>query len=584
MEGTPSQAQELLYNEKIRKYKTKERIYSFSSLTVILLAIILFLFSNGRTIPFSKHDWVVISDFENLTRDPDFDKSIYTAFTLSISQSRYFNVLSRTRMIENLQRMKFSYKGFIDENTAREIAVREGINLLVAPSISQVGKRFIITYKIVESKTGNLLRSIVLKAEDKDDILQALDRLSRSLRRELGESRYRITLQDKPLVKVTTSSLPALKQYSLGIESNYRQDFSEAKSYYENALRIDTDFVAAKASLGNINYEKFDSVVGKKLLNEVVRSADNLTDKEKYGIRAFYAINVEHNLTKGIENEKILIGLYPDDPAYHHNLGWYYQKAKRYEEAADEYKTAVRLNPKQALSYGGLLWTYLECLGKADSAYVWSNKMIANFPQNSWAYYYLGSACVCLDSLERGAASFTKAMKLNPNFLDNRYRLAHAYRAMGQYTYAIQVLEKINEVFKDEISVYYDIGVNYQGIGDKAKADRYFKVFKEKATSIWVKQFPNLSDTYIALSAVSSRLNETAISEQMLKKALLIDSTNYFKCAEVYCLQGKIEKAIDQIEKTLASGFRDLYMIKTDVDLQPLQTETHFRELLKKYF
>ena len=577
-------SEKFLYDEKIRKYKKKEKIYSFSSLTVILLVIILFMFSSGSLIPFTKHDWVVISDFENLTKEPVFDKSLYTAFTLTINQSRHLNVFPKSRMIETLQRMKTAYQGFINEQTGKEIAVREGINLLIAPSISQIGNRFVITSEIIESRTGNLIKSIVLYASNPDDILRTLDRLSRSVRRELGESRFHIVMQDKPLSKVTTSSLPALKQFSLGIESHYRLDFAAAKNYYESALRIDTGFVAAKASLGNLNYERFDTTLGKKLLREAVRSVDNLTDKEKFGILAFYAVNVEHNLNKGIENEKILTGLYPDDPAYHNNLGWYYQKANRYNEAASEYKAAVRINPSMALTYGGLLWVYLEKLGKVDSALVWSRKMIADNPQNAWGYFYLGSAYVCLDSLEKGASSFQRASDINPGFIMNMYRLAHTYHLMSRYRDAIRVLEKIPQLSNDELSAYYDIGVNYLGLDDRNEAGRYFRLFQEKASVRWMKEYPDLAETYISLGVVSARLKDNVTSEQFLKKALSLDSTVYDRYAEIYNQQGKIPQAIDQIQKALESGYRDLYWLKSNPDLLPLQREPHFRELLKKYF
>src|SRR5690606_22196214 len=115
-------------------------------------------------------------------------------------------------------------------------------------------------------------------------ILPVIGKLCRKVRRDLGECRYDIYLQDKPLTRVTTSSLVALKQYSLGYENHLNGNFSEARKYYENALRIDTGFTAAKASLGNILIQKFNDQGGKKLLGEAIRNADNLTNREKYGI------------------------------------------------------------------------------------------------------------------------------------------------------------------------------------------------------------------------------------------------------------------------------------------------------------
>ena len=190
--------------------------------------------------------------------------------------------------------------------------------------------------------------------------------------------------------------MEALKLFSLGIEKHYKLDFKGAREYYESALRVDTGFTAAKASLGNILIEKFDSEKGKELLRQAVRSVDNLTDKEKYGILGFYEIHVENNLPKGIEYTKRLTDLYPDDPAYRNNLGYYYQMSKQYEEAATEYKAALAINPNQALTYGGLLWLYLTNIGNIDSAMVWAEKMISDNPQNPWSY--------CLPGISMGVS------------------------------------------------------------------------------------------------------------------------------------------------------------------------------------
>ena len=587
------------YVSKINQYRKKEKVYSLSSLFVILAVVFIFLFSSGSTLPFSKRDRIIITDFENLTENPVFDKSLYTAFSLTINQSRYINVFPRSRMVETLARMKVEDLTFIDERSGREIAMREGINIYVVPSISEIGNKYAITAKILETKTGNLLKSIIINAETRDQILARLDQLSKRLRRDLGESRYKIATQDKPLSKVTTSSLEALKQYSLGIEHHYKLDFAAAKSYYENALNIDSGFTAAKASLGNLMIERFDPVKGRQLLSEAVKYVDNLTNKEKYGIIAFYAVNVENNIEKGIENTKILTDLYPDDPAYHNNLGWYYQMSGNFEEALNEYKTAVTINPNQALTYGGILWVYLEKLGKADSAFVWAQKMISDNPQNAWGYFYLASAYIGLDSISKAAAAYQKAREINPYFITNQYRLAQLYHTQGQYKEAIRILEKILEINQkggtgnseaihernqNEPSAYYDLGVNYQSIGNKEEARKYYSIYKKIVREERLIKLPENANSYITMGRVMVRMEDVDSSLLMLKKAIEIDSTLHVPVAGILCLQGDVAGALSQIEKALEDGYRDITWLKINPDLQILQNDSRFRSLLEKYF
>jgi tetratricopeptide (TPR) repeat protein len=378
--------------------------------------------------------------------------------------------------------------------------------------------------------------------------------------------------------------LEALKLFSIGIDQHLQQDFESARKYYEAALQIDTGFTAARASLGNINIEKFDPVKGRELLSQAVKSVNNLTERERLGILAFYASNVEKNLPKAIEYNNTRINLYPDDATARNNAGWYFQNSGQYEKAVKEYKEAVRIDPKMALSYGGILWTYIEYLGEADSAKVWSEKMISENPQNAWGYCYMGSAWIMVDSVAKAKLYFQKAREINPDLIVNLYRLAHTCRLQEQYDEAIPILKHIIETDKGEVSAYYDLGVNFQTMGNLEEARMYYSKFKKIASEEWIKNYPDDAATYTSLAAVSARLGEIDSSKLMLQKAIGIDSASHESIAEVLCLQGKANDALMQLQQALDKGYRNLFWLKLTPDLEILKYDIRFRDLLDKYF
>ena len=555
---------------------------------IILLAIvsvIFILFYRGTSIPFTERDWIVITDFENHTEETIFDKSLNTAFSLNINQSRYINVITRKRMLETLKRMKKEDRQYINGETGREIAIREGIKIYLVPGISRVGKQYILTVKIQESKTDSILRSEVLYAKNQDEIIEKLDELTKKVRRNLGESRYEILEQSKPLSKATTYSLEALKQLSLGIESHLNMDFEKAKTHYENAIRIDSNFTTAKASLGNILFEKFDKEEGQKWLEQAILSIDNLTDREKYSILAFYAVKIENDLDKGIEFTETLIELYPDDPVPHNNLGWYFQNQGFNERAVEEYKVALRIDPYLMLTYGGVIWTYLTNFAQMDSAKTWSNRMIKYGPENAWGYFYLGSVYVGIDSLEKAKNEFLKAKGLNSYFYShmNQYRLAHVYRLQGKYDEAIKVLEEILSMDPKEKSINYDLGINYDLLGDSKKARSCFLEYKKTAKKR-MDEHPEDPNSYIYYGTLLTHLGEKENGWEIGEKGIELDSTYHFSFAQLLAVQNRKSEAIDQLEKVFYNGYRDLVWVKLHPDLQVLQKEARFQELIDKYF
>jgi len=269
----------------------------FLGLGAAILA--LFLFSRRPAQSFAARDWVLVADFDNQTNDPIFDQSLLTAFSVSLEQSRYVNIYPRSRIREVLARMKKDAAIKIDDAVAQEIAVREGIRALIFPSISGVGEDYRLASRIRDVKSGMDVKTTVVKAKGRQRILDSLDELAAKVREDLGESLPPVSRTSHPLPAVTTASLDALKQYSIGAEKRTEGlNLEEAKFYFENALKIDPAFTAARTWLGILDFEHFDREEGKRLLSEAVRSADNLTDHEKYGLLAFHARAVEGNLEK----------------------------------------------------------------------------------------------------------------------------------------------------------------------------------------------------------------------------------------------------------------------------------------------
>ena len=142
----------------------------------ILAAVLIMVWFSGRNpaLAFAARDFVLISDFENQTGDPVFDKSLTTAFTTSLGQSSYANVYSRRRISEALKRMKKPAVDRIDEPLAQEIAVREGLKVIVLPSISGVGENYRVAASIRDVASGKDVKSEFVKANGKDKVLDAV--------------------------------------------------------------------------------------------------------------------------------------------------------------------------------------------------------------------------------------------------------------------------------------------------------------------------------------------------------------------------------------------------------------------------
>jgi eukaryotic-like serine/threonine-protein kinase len=555
----------------------------------VLAALLSMVWLSGRTpaLAFAARDFVLISDFENQTGDPVFDKSLTTAFATSLGQSSYANIYSRLRITETLKRMEKPAADRIDEPLAQEIAVRDGLKVIVLPSISGVGENYRVAASIRDVASGKDVKTELVKATGKDKVLDAVDTLSAAIRKDLGESLQTVS-QSKRLSAVTTQSLDALRQYSIARDKALALQWDEARVYYENALRIDPNFTSARASLGMVHVEQtmnglphFDGEEGKRLLSDAVKHVEGLTDREKYGILAFHARAVEKNPGKAIGYLKTLMALYPDDSVTHVNLGRTYTQMGRVPEALVEYKEATRIDPRFVLAYGNLAGAYLYQMGDVPSALPVCQKILELDTGNAWAQDCLGFAYFAKNDLPQAQAAFEKAVAANPQAILSRYRLAHTHRLQGRYQQAIETLQQIERVDPSETSVFYEMGVVYEQMGDRQKARESFTRYRHEVETREKKTLHE-PGTQLALAAASARLGETGRARLMLRKAMAKAPQLHLEAAFVLSLLDEKKEAVGQLELAIQNGYSNYIWLKMNPDLLPLHGYPAFEQLMSK--
>ena len=96
--------------------------------------------------------------------------------------------------------------------------------------------------KAVNCQSGDPLAEQQVTAASKEKVLDALGEAASKLRSELGESLATVQKLDVPLAEATTSSLEALKAYSLGRRPATRKATAAALPYYQRAIELDPNF------------------------------------------------------------------------------------------------------------------------------------------------------------------------------------------------------------------------------------------------------------------------------------------------------------------------------------------------------
>ena len=417
---------------------------------ILALTISLIIYYPRQAISFSERDWILIADIENLSDEEAFDSALNEAITIDIQQSQWVNVFDRGKIEQTLKRMERTGEERIDESLGLEICKREGIKAMLVPKISHVGDTYSLSTSIVDVNTGTRRSPIRVTVTGKDEILiSAVDDLSMRIRKDLGESMQSIEKNDKSLARVTTSSLAALEQYSLGREKHRSpQSWEEVMVFYKNAIEIDSTFSAAYAAVGTVYNNIDETGRAKEYYIKAFQYSDNLTDRERYRIMAEYHNIVEEDPGKAMQTYKMFLEMYPDDSAARNNLGLTYIRLGRFDEAAAEFRKTLEADPYHMVAYNNLMILYTD-LGQYDRAIETAEACSAFDPTYPIVYNFKGTAYSKQGNIDKAIESYRKCLSLDPDNYWAFYLLGDSYATLGRYDEALVVLDRAIRINPD---------------------------------------------------------------------------------------------------------------------------------------
>jgi DNA-binding winged helix-turn-helix (wHTH) protein/tetratricopeptide (TPR) repeat protein len=337
--------------------EVRKRPYLWYATAVMILAIaaIAGFWRFHRPAPkITSDDTIVLADFVNTTGDPTFDDALKTALRVSLQQSPFFKVLSDSAITRTLRQMTRPGNTPLTGEVARELCQRAGSKAYLAGSIGTLGSQYVLGLKAVNCQTGDTLAEEQAFATSKEKVLNALGQSASKLRSELGESLASVQKFDVPLALATTSSLEALKLYSLGIKAFDEKGPPDALPYLQRVVQIDPNFAAAYRLLGLVYAGLAQTDRANEYFTKAFHLQDRVSEWERLAITADYYMNVTGELDKAAETYKRWSELYSRNNGSVSTLGIVYALQGQYEKAIETTKRALSVGPSYG-SYANLV-------------------------------------------------------------------------------------------------------------------------------------------------------------------------------------------------------------------------------------
>jgi tetratricopeptide (TPR) repeat protein len=356
-------------------------------LAVVAIGIGFVFYRRGHAL--TERDSILIADFVNTTADPVFDGTLKKALAVDLGQSPYLNVFPDQKIRQTLQFMGRSPSERITSDIGREICVRDGIKAMLTGNIDSVGGQYAITLEATNVSNGESLGRQQVQAERKEDVLNALHGAASKLRSQLGESLATLQKYDMMLSQATTSSLEALKALSLGDSKHNMGDELAAIPDYQRAIELDPNFAMAYARLGTVYSNLGQTRSSEENRQKAFELRDRASEREKLYIMSHYYAD-SGQLDKGITALELYRQTYPRDSVPYNNLANIYNQLGQFDNALENAKRAVELDPDMLSGYENLSEAYVG-LNRTEEARATVNSALQRKVAAFSLYYELAS-------------------------------------------------------------------------------------------------------------------------------------------------------------------------------------------------
>jgi Flp pilus assembly protein TadD/predicted Ser/Thr protein kinase len=560
---------------------------------VLVLAAILGWIGLARlTMPalaFKERDFVVVAEVENGTGEPAFDLALKSALEIGLRQSRYVNVLDSNQVQNTLRMMRLSADTRVSPEVGRDVCRRVGAPALVVPRILRAGDAYEIQVALIEASTGRVVDEMRERARGREEVLlHTIDKLTRQLRSRLGESLASLTRTAPPFAQYTTSSLEALQFLELGRRAWADGDMAKAERSFQEALKLDPRFAAARSSLGLILIQfRNRPEEGRKMLAQALQEEGNVSEREYLHLRALNKQFVAEDLQGALDDYRFISELYPDLMPPYNNSGRILERLGRFRDAVPMYERAHKADPRSPIPLWNLWWLAIGRLKYPAVAEGAARALIELQPDNAGAAHALAWSLAAGRRFSEAEDAMRATLKLDPAHMYALPNLGHLQFRRGAAADAAatyqQVLKLAGEgrLRTDLEHLWLCLGLAQAAAGQAAEARRTLldgvEQIRGRARKGLIK--PEDEALIAELLAAAGRRDEArSLAERLAQKAAGTIDVNY-ELARLWALLGDSGQAIQYLEKAFAAGYADPYMILVDPPLASVRDDPAIERL-----
>ena len=354
---------------------------------------------------------VLVADFTNHTGDPVLDGTLEPMFNVALEGASFINAFNRGTARKLAQKLP-NPTDKLDEQSARLVALSQGISSVITGEISLRGDAYTVSAMALDAATGKVLAKSEATAANKDAVVGTVPKVVAPIRAALGDTTPESTQIGYEQGAFTAASIEVVHQYSLAGEQQLAGNMEEAMRHFEKAVQLDPNFSRAYSGMAAMAFNLGQRQSAEENIKLAMEHVDHMTERERYRNRGQYYWYT-NNTKKAVEDYKELLAHYPSDLQGLFNLAAAYIDLHDFANAVEQVRRAVEIAPKRAITRQALSF-YSSYVGDFHTGEQEARAAIELSPSSEISHLALAEAQLGQGQLSQAAETYHKLEKLSP--------------------------------------------------------------------------------------------------------------------------------------------------------------------------
>jgi serine/threonine protein kinase/Flp pilus assembly protein TadD len=473
-------------------------------------------------------------------------------------------------------------------STAEQARKAFSVNLVLEGQMQTFGNQVRINYSLVDPLSRRQLRADTITA-DYSNPFSVEDRVVDSV---LAKLDLELQKQERDAMRNRgTNNAEAYELYLRG--RGYLQEYEKPENIesaihdLNTAIENDRKYANAYAALGDAYFKKYN-LSHEPSWVERARTActesAHLAEKQGYSHGCLGKVyNGTGKYEQAVQQFQTAVSLDPTNDDFYRGLASSYQQLNDFDNAEKTFLNAIELRPNYWANYKWLAYFYMS-RGRYEDAAAMYKKLIDVAPDSFRGYQNLGGIYVYLGRYDDAIPILQRSVSIRPN--SGAYsNLATAHFYLKRYSDAIESYQKALELDPRNYVLWMNLGDAYSRDSvTKLQAESAYRKSVELCAEV-LKVNPRDVNPLRVMAMSEAMLNERRQAIDAIERAIQIAPKNplvLYYAALVHAQFREHKLTLEWLRKSLDAG-TTVAQVKDSPLFDFLSQKSEFQALLRKH-